>query len=170
MTELENAKTEAQIAELNYLKLREEIKNKLLESGFAFLESAIAKQKEELDKILQQVQVKSENIAKERTSLEEEKQKIITAYKNVKDTELMVQARLEETMKLEQARKKIDYHREHIEPCRKALDNAAKAIYNWSDALTNANIDCTALYDYLCKTLETIDEYIERERLSKVTE
>lgn len=72
----------------------------------------------------------------------------------------------EQLLKAKQAVAKAEYHMKEIERCRKALDNASKVIYKWTDTLSNPDVDYSPLFDYLGKCLSIVERYVEENNLS----
>ncbi len=180
-SDVKSAKDAADVAKLNYLKIEQEINTKLLQEGYKSFEDAkadVKKKQQEMDRLLIAAQNETESIAKERGELEIEKQKVINAFKKVKDTEELVKVELEEAKRLEQDRKDtqnnhnsfikdlrglVEYHELNIRPVRKTLLKISYLIYEWADSLQNAKVDFESLYNQIGTAMRIVDRYIEKE-------
>lgn len=87
-------------------------------------------------------------------ALEKAKEEAIIAVENLKRVEL-------------ECLQSISDCKTQIIACQKELDNVRKAIYNWAIVLTNSNIDYTVLCDYIGKSMRVIDNYLDKEDLSR---
>jgi chromosome segregation ATPase len=179
--DVRKAKDDAEISAQNLKKRENEIKLKLQEEGYKSIEDGlidIKKKLEEADSILANAKQEEQTITQEREALEAEKQKLLNAYKIVKDNEAKIDARLEQAIKLENARQSnmenrnavigelkflMQYHLDNIKPCRKALYNVSLGIYNFADALNSARVDFTPLYNFIGRTMRQIDKYVDAE-------
>jgi chromosome segregation ATPase len=181
--DVRKARDDAEISAQNLKKRENEIKLKLQEEGYKSIEEGLADIKrklEEADSILANAKQKEQTTAQEREALEVEKQKLLNAYKIVKDNEAKIDARLEQAIKLENARQVhldeynslitklrelIKYHEKHVRPCRKALLDVSRKIYEWVDDLQRAKIDFTTIYNDIGDIMHEIDGYTRKERV-----
>ncbi len=165
----------------DYKQLEAEINLKLLQDGYKSLEEAkadIKKKNEDADRILSHAKQEYQTVAKERETLEQDKQKVIAAYAKVKDTEKAVNARLEEAIKLEKARQTemkngkdfeedllslIEYHRGTIVPCLNIIKTINKTLNNWLETLEQNGHDFSPLTNFLHKKAMMLDKYIQTE-------
>ncbi len=177
---LQQSKESAEIAANQDKQAEYEIKTKIRKQGYQSLEDGlkdIEAKKKEAETVLDNVR----QIEKAATAIKEEaeinKQKALNALVIVKTREETVKLRLERAVTLEQSFKSkdaqytilkqelqelIDYHKQNIAPCSKALRAVSKSIYSWIDLLNSTKYDFSVLYNYLGKVMMIIDRYVER--------
>jgi len=178
---VEEAATARKTAEDN-LKAREaELKLDAINAGYNSIQEwikATQAQKEESDKILEANRKESQALGDERVKIEEDKQKVILAYKKVKDTEKIVDERLKKALELEDGKQEdidayntvidelrvlIDYHRDNIIPCLNTIKSVNNTMNKWLEILEQSRTDFSRLTNWVHKQYSRLDKYIEVE-------
>lgn len=177
---VKHAKDQQVIAEAENKKVEAEIKTQLAQQGYKNLEEAVKdinEKKAETDRMLESTQQIQENAIKTQEEYETLKQKAVHALEILKEREERVNARLERSITTENTFKEqdkryaivkqelqeiIDYHKENIGPCVKALRMVSKSIYSWIDLLNQTPFDFAVLYNYIGKITRVLDNYVER--------
>ena len=174
-SEVKRANELAEIAAAKDKQVEAEIKTRLRQEGYESLEKAketIKQKLEEANQIFEAARKEIATINQERTKLEEDKQKLLTAFAINKEREDKANARLEQAIKIEnnhhehnekseilkrELQEVIDYHNSHVVPCAKALRKSTKVMYAlWGMIENPKGFDSETLSDWLTSGLNYI--------------